>query len=320
MKLILKILGIAVLVAVVGVIAFVIFIEVRGIPHYEARVPDVTIKSDSAMVANGGRLAKMLCKECHYNPATGKLSGAFMPDAGSFGKIWSRNITQDKDNGIGDWSDAQIMYLLRTGIKRNGDYAPPYMVKLVHMSDYDVKSIISWLHSSDPLVQPASNPDTVSQPNFLAKFLCFVAFKPVPYPTEVIKGPDTTNMVEYGKYIITGKIECWACHSKSFSAMNIENPVLTEGYMAGGNPIPDMHGNLITSANLTPDPETGIGNWTEDQFIKAVKYGIRPDGTTNRYPMAPFSIMTDYEAKCILAYLKTLKPVKNKIERTLSAN
>jgi hypothetical protein len=320
MKLLLRIIGFLVLLVIVGALGFFLFIEIRGIPKFEAKVPDVKIKPDSAMVANGGRLAKMLCKECHYNPATGKLSGAFMPDAASFGKIWSRNITQDKENGIGDWSDGQIMYLLRTGIKRDGNYAPPYMVKLVHMSDYDVKSIISWLHSNDPLVQPASNPDTTSQPNFLAKFLCFVAFKPVPYPTEEIKGPDTTNMVEYGKYVVNGKIECWACHSKSFSAMNIEQPTLTEGYMGGGNPIPDIHGNTVISANLTPDLETGIGNWTEEQFIKAVKFGIRPDGSTNRYPMTPFTLMTDYEAKCILAYLKTLKPIKNKIERNIASN
>ncbi len=51
------------------------------------------------------------------------------------------------------------------------------------------------------------------------------------------------------------------------------------------------------------DPETGIGSWTEEQFVKAVRFSITPHGT-NKYPMEPYSALTDKEASAVYAYLK----------------
>jgi len=152
----------------------------------------------------------------------------------------------------------------------------------------------------------------------MTKFLCTVAFKPLTYPDKPTFAPDTSNHVALGKYLATAKIECFACNSGSFRTMNIEVPEKSEGYMAGGNPIPGHGGMLITSANLTPNKKTGIGSWTADQFVRAVKYGNRPDGTSNREPMPPFANMTDQEAHAVFAYLNTLPPVSNKVERTLA--
>ena len=59
-----------------------------------------------------------------------------------FGEIYAPNITKDTQYGIGGWTDAEIMYLLRTGIKRDGSYVPPYMAKLPMLSDEDMASII----------------------------------------------------------------------------------------------------------------------------------------------------------------------------------
>ncbi len=318
MKTFLKVIGVLLIIAAVAGLSFFSYIEISGIPSYEAHDPGIKVHGDSIMVANGARIASLLCVNCHLNKETNRLSGDAMPDAGAFGNIHSYNITHDERYGIGSWTDGQVLYFLRTGVMPSGEYAPPYMPKFVHMSDYDIQSIVAWLRSNDDRLQAVNEPSTPCEPNFMAKFLCHVAFKPIAYPAQPINAPDSNNMVAYGKYIVTGKIECWACHSQSFKTLNEEDPEKTPGFMAGGNPIPDREGNTIHSANLTPDIETGIGNWTEDQFVKAVKYGIRPDGTTNRYPMVPFTTMTDYEAKCIFAYLKTLAPVKNEIQRTFT--
>src|SRR5580765_7794497 len=155
MRKFLRIVGIILGIVVIALIAFLIYIEVRGIPSYQAKDPGITVQIDSAKIANGKRLDEMLCKNCHYNPSTDKLTGRKLSDAAikKFGELYSQNITQDKEYGIGNWTDGQIMFLLRTGIKRNGHYAPPWMPKLPHMSDYDVESIIAFLHSNDPLVQ-----------------------------------------------------------------------------------------------------------------------------------------------------------------------
>jgi cytochrome c1 len=75
-------------------------------------------------------------------------------------------------------------------------------------------------------------------------------------------------------------------------------------------------GSKIHSLNLTMDEETGIGRWTEDEFVKAVKAGIVPNGQPAlRPPMKPYADLTDGEAKAIYAYLKTIPKISNKVER-----
>lgn len=309
------------LLAFIGVIALVIiagaaYINFSGIPHYETVQLDYHVAVTPEKVERGRKLASMLCVFCHTNHKTGLLTGQRMLDAPvQFGKIYSQNITQDKTYGIGTWTDGELLYLLRTGIKRDGQYAPPYMAKLGHMSDEDVESIIAFLRSDNPMVAPAAVADTPCQPSFLTKFLTRVAFKPLPFPTEKIPMPDTTKAVEWGKYLVFG-FECYACHSADFKTMNSLQPELSVGYMGGGNQPLDMDGNVMLTSNLTPDKETGIGNWTEEQFVKALKYGIKEGEPALRYPMMPFNQLTDSEAKAIFAYLKTVPPIKNKVPRS----
>ena len=104
--------------------------------------------------------------------ATGKLTGQRMKDApAEFGEIHAPNITQDKTYGIGEWTDGEIVRLLRTGIKRDGQYAPPYMAKLPLMADEDIDAIISFLRSDHRMVIAESKPDTPTKPSLLTKVL-----------------------------------------------------------------------------------------------------------------------------------------------------
>lgn len=312
----LKIIGIILGMVILVLIAFALYVNVRGIPHYKAEDPGITIPPDSAMAVNGKRLASMLCKDCHYNPATDKFTGMNMTDAATeaFGTIYSQNITQDKEYGIGNWTDGQLLWLFRTGILRNGRYAPPYMPKLPHMSDYDIQSIIVFLRSNDPWVAPAAVPDTQPVVSFLTKFLSAVAFKPLPYPTAPIAGPDTTNAVALGKYIVTGMLDCYPCHSADFKTMNVAEPEKSEGFLGGGNLVGVNHeGQKMQSANITPDKETGIGSWTADEFVKCIRYGQKPDGTQLSFPMVPLPQLTENEARAIYAYLMQVPAIKNKV-------
>jgi cytochrome c551/c552 len=63
------------------------------------------------------------------------------------------------------------------------------------------------------------------------------------------------------------------------------------------------------------DAETGIGKWSEEEFIKALKTGIVPNGPALRSPMKPNTYLSDGEAKAIHAYLKTIPKISNKVER-----
>ena len=318
MKKVLIVLGSLVGLVVVLGIGFFIFITVRGIPSYEAKDPGTKVTSSPERIANGKKMVTLLCSKCHLDPATGKLSGQLVADVPPiFGEIHSRNITNDKENGIGKWTDGQILYLLRTGIRIDGRFTPVYMPKFVHLSDEDISSVVAYLRSDDPWVQASSSPNVECKPSWMTKFLCFVAFKPIPYPEKAIPEPDKTNKLAFGKYLTTGKYECYQCHSKDFAKNDIINPEKSEGFFGGGNALLTREGKVIHSANITMDKETGIGNWTEDQFKNALKSGITPHGTT-RYPMDPWTLLTDEETSAIFAYLKTVPEIKNKVNRELT--
>jgi len=115
-------------------------------------------------------------------------------------------------------------------------------------------------------------------------------------------GQDFTQ-VEKGGYLATAA-DCVACHT-------IQNGGKPFG---GGRAIETPFGN-ITSPNITPDAETGIGSWTDEQFDNAVRNGVRPDGT-RLYPAMPFTSYTKMshdDVVAIRAYLNTVEPVRHAV-------
>lgn len=320
MKKILKILLILVLLVIVLVGGGATFIYVRGIPSYEVNVPNIpNVEVTPERVARGEKMASMLCRDCHFNSETGKLTGRKLEDAPAFGEIYSKNITQDKEIGIGNWTDAELIYFIRTGINpHTGKYVPPYMVKLIHISDEDMRSIVAYLHSDRAEVQPSKTelPDT--KPSFLTKFLATVAFGPFAFPDKEIPNPDTANTVEWGKYLALYQLECYSCHSRDFAKNDFLTPENSLGFFGGGNEqlrTPDGQKQIL-SLNLTPDEETGIGSWTEEQFANAVRNGIVPNGPALRQPMKPYVQLTDGEVHAIYTYLRTVPKIKHKVVRS----
>jgi len=258
----------------------------------------------------------MLCAACHLDNDTATLAGKPMVDLpAQFGSAHSANITKDADTGIGKWTDGELAYLLRTGITRDGRYTPPWMVKLPNMADEDLKDVIAFLRSDDPLVRPVKALRPASKPSLLTKLLSRVAFKPLPYPERPIAAPDPADKIAHGRYLVQGRAMCFPCHSADFAKIDDLVPERSAGYLGGGNAMPDMNGRIVKTANITPDPETGIGKWSEDEFVRLLRSGIRPDFTVVAYPMVPFPELSDEESRAIYAYLRTVPPIKNTVPR-----
>jgi hypothetical protein len=68
----------------------------------------------------------------------------------------------------------------------------------------------------------------------------------------------------------------------------------------------------IYTPNLTPDMETGIGRWTEDQFVRAVRDGVRPDGRRLSAPMFAYQELSDAEARAVYAYLRSIPAIRQR--------
>jgi mono/diheme cytochrome c family protein len=308
-----------VLFLVLGLISFigliVLIINFRGVPSYEVAIPEnlkaFKVEVTPERVARGEKISSMLCSGCHANDDN-KLVGKLMLDLPKeFGKAYSLNITQDKEEGIGNWTDGELIYFIKTGIKKNGKYSP-IMPKLPRMADEDINSIIAYLHSDKLPVQATKGKQPDQEPSLLLKVLTNTVMKPLPYTNTPIKVPDSTNMLVFGKYVANDMIACYACHSKNFSKQDPLNPENSLGFYGGGNAMPDLDGKIIPSSNLTFDEATGIAKkYNEAQFIEAVKLCKKYDGSVLRYPMIPHLSLTDYEVKAIYAYLKTIPKIDN---------
>jgi len=289
-----------------------LYINASGIPNYEVEKVEYSVSPSPEKIARGEKLASMLCNNCHANAETGILTGREMKDVTHFGKIYSQNITQDKEHGIGNWTDGEIYYLLRAGILPSGRYSPPYMAKLPHMADSDIEAIIAYLRSDAKEVQAAAVPDEECEPSFLTKFLCKVAFKPLPLPEGPIEMPNTSKTVVLGKYLATN-LDCRTCHSANFETINIMEPEKSEGFYGGGNALKDLQGNELLSSNITMH-ETGIGSWTKEEFVKTLKTGLREGKDAVQYPMVPYPQLSDREAEAIWEYLQIVPKIENDIE------
>lgn len=314
-----KILGYLLGSVVLLLAACAAYFNFKGIPNYKydppAHVKTLKVSPDSTRVARGAKIAAMHCMECHAGP-DGKLVGKPMVDLPPmFGKLNTLNITQDPVHGIGEWTDGELYYFLRTGIHKDGHWSPPFMPKYSLMADEDLYSVIAWLRSDDPRLAPDSREYPPNEFNLFIKILANTMFGPPPFPEQPIVIPDTTQKVAYGKYVADALSNCYICHSGDMVKVNNLFPEQTIGYYGGGTPMRNDNGETVISANITMDKETGIGNWTEQQFIDAVKYGKKPGGGMLSRPMGPHSMLTDDEVRAIHTYLKTVPVVKNQVQR-----
>ncbi len=310
MKKIIRLAGGSVAAVLLLMAGIALYISVRGIPSYTVpKVSPRAVTATPARLTQGEKLAVAMCADCHLNKTTQSLSGAPLDDLPpEFGRFYASNITQDAAHGIGRWTDAELIALLRTGIGRDGRYRV-VMPKFVHMSDEDINSLVVFLRSSNPWVQPKAVVSPPQEPSFLAKALTHTVMKPAPLPTHTIVEPPASDPVALGRYLVTARYLCYDCHSQKFETNNLLEPEKSEGYLGGGNEFVGADGHTITSRNLTMDPETGLGDWTADEFTRAVKYGISTRHPV-RYPMPKFSVMSDEEARAIFAYLQTVPKIK----------
>jgi mono/diheme cytochrome c family protein len=315
MKKALKIVGAGLALVVVLVGAFALYVKSDWPVHKKVEKVDLQVDATPERLARGKLLVSIRCAGCHYDQKTGALTGQRMHDAPpEFGVIYSHNITKHPTKGLGRYTDGELLYLLRTGIRRDGVFSGPFMESPT-LGDEDLYSIIAFLRSDDPWVAAKDVDDRNWEPTFLAKMLMHVAFKPMAMPKAKIVVPDLKDQVAYGRYVINSLGDCYACHSGDFKTLNAPEPEKSGGYLGGGNETRDANGIVVRTANLTMDPETGIGKWSEDDFVRAVRTGIRKDGRALRFPMVAYPELSEAEVKAAFAYLKTVPPMRHAVER-----
>ncbi len=133
-----------------------------------------------------------------------------------------------------------------------------------------------------------------------------------------IKVEATAERLQRGKYLFEHLADCAGCHSPR----NVEKfgmMIVPEG-VGSGFEFPKEIGlpGTVIAPNLTPDPETGLGKWTDGEKIRAIREGVSRDGRA-LFPLMPyqaFSRMSDEDVYSVVAYMNSLPPVKRPLART----
>jgi mono/diheme cytochrome c family protein len=229
----------------------------------------------------------------------------FPKDMGLPGRVAARNITSDIETGIGAWTDGEKIRAIREGISRDGTPLFPMMPyqRFRNMSDDDVLSLVAYLNTLAP-VKHKVEPSQVDFP-------VSVLMKDAPQPAGSVPSPDQGNRVNYGEYLVN-MAGCAECHTQSEKGK--PKPGVT---FAGGERFA-FPGVLVVSANITPDQQTGIGRWTEQDFLdkfqqyrEYVENGSPAAGPENFtiMPWLNFCQLESDDLRAIYSFLRTQKPV-----------
>ena len=290
-----------------------------------AAAPDISIELTQKRISNGEYLANSvyMCMVCHsereytrfgneiVEGTLGKGSNLFGLKDAFPGDFYAQNITP---YALGDWTDGEIFRAIAKGINKNGDQMYPIMPfpEYARVDPEDIYDIIAYLRSIDPI--KANNPRGSS--NLPVDFLV------APIELEVFSAskPAPTNQIAYGEYLVNAAT-CAGCHTPRDKR---GAPILGLEF-AGGTPF-YIPGAKVTSTNITPDLQTGIGSWSKDVFVDRFKRFEDPTNPINTQavesgefntamPWRLYSKMSETELEAIFAYLQTLDPVKHSVHR-----
>jgi len=265
-------------------------------------------------LVRGRYLANSLtgCVDCH-SPGDWRVHGgpvipgkegigAPFPLPGFPGSLVAPNLTPDPETGSGKWTDDQIARAIREGIKHDGTAIFPLMPysEFKNMSDEDVASIVVYIRSLPPVRHQLH----ATKINFPLNRL----IQNVPQPvTEPVPTPSPADRLAWGKYLVTLGA-CEGCHTPSVHGQAI--PGMDFG---GGNVFSGPWGE-VASSNLSSDP-SGIPYYDEGLFIKAMRTGyVNARELKAIMPYEVYGKLTDDDLKAMFAYLRTLKPVKHRVD------
>jgi mono/diheme cytochrome c family protein len=129
----------------------------------------------------------------------------------------------------------------------------------------------------------------------------------------------TPARLERGRYLTEGVMGCFDCHSEHDLSLPGEPP--KEGTKGGGRIFfpegADFPGRLVAS-NISPDPETGAGKWTDDMLSRAIREGVGHDGRA-LFPLMPYlnyHEMPDEDLASVVVYLRSIPPVRNALPKS----
>lgn len=307
-----------VIIAVAGLLTYLKI----GLPNIE-KAADLKIDYTTERIERGKYLANtvMICMDCHSQRDFSKFGAPMKPgtfgaggelfgqEMGFPGNFYSANLTPYH---LKDWTDGELFRAITTGVSKDGRALFPIMPykNYGQLDKEDIYSVIAYIRTLDPV----ENDVPASEAGFPMNFI----INTIPQEATLSAKPPKEDMIAYGKYLFTSA-SCGECHTKQD-----KGEPLPGMFLAGGMEFPFPDQTILRSANITPHQETGIGKWTEEDFLNRfrvfrdstfVPADVKPGDFKTVMPWLFYSRMEDDDLRAIFAYLKTVPPVENKVTK-----
>lgn len=319
MKKVFKVLGYLVLVLVIVVAGLLTYVKV-ALPNV-GPASEMKVAMTPENIERGRYLANCVtvCMDCHSTRDWSKFSGPLTPgtlgkggdkfdqSVGMPGVYHARNITPA---GISRYTDGELFRTITTGVDKEGKALFPLMPYpyYANMDPEDVKCIIAYIRTLQPIENKVPAPVSDFPMNFI--------LNTIPKKANPTKRPEMSDTLAYGAYMVNAA-GCRECHTQVDKGQ-----IIPELAFQGGREFKFPDGRIVRSANITPDMETGIGNWSQDAFINRFKsYGdssyVAPTVGANDFnsimPWTMYGKMKREDLAAIYTYLRALKPVAHTV-------
>lgn len=308
---------------ILGILTLFILFAISYVTIYLPDVgppPELKVEITEEKIAHGKYLANhvMLCMDCHAERDFSLFAGPLKPGTiGVGGEIFdhnmglpgvfiSKNLTPAN---LGDWTDGELFRAITSGVSKDGSALFPIMPYPYYsqLDEEDIHDVIAYLRT----LEPVEKETVVSKPDFPVNFL----INTMPLKANMQSRPPKDDIVNYGRYLVTAAA-CNDCHTKMERGEFVGDP------FAGGNEYRLPGGAVVKSANLTPH-ETGIGNWTKEQFVARFKMfadssylprKVEQGQFQTIMPWLMYAHMEQDDLEAIYEYLRTIPAVESRVE------
>ncbi len=243
------------------------------------------------------------CGNCHTAEGGPTLAGGD-PLKTPFGTFYPPNITPDPETGIGKWSEEDFIRALREGLSPEGQpYYPAFpFTSYTRMNVQDIRALKAYLATlpavrRKPRDHELRFPFNVRLGLWVWRWLFFrpERFRPDPFRSE---------QWNRGAYLVEAVGHCGECHTPRNWLGALDRSRAYGGAVLGE----------IRAPNITPDPDHGIGEWSEAQLLDFFQTGMKPDGDTASGEMAKVirngtAKLPVEDLRAIIEYLKSLPPI-----------
>ncbi|MBY4870990.1 cytochrome c [Burkholderia sp. Bp9017] len=284
-----------------------------GTPAFaqEATAGTTPTSADAALIEKGHQLAIAAdCMACHTALDGGKPFAGGYGIASPMGQIYSSNITPSKTAGIGNYTEAQFARALREGVRADGARLYPAMPYTSYsgLADDDVLALYAYFMHA---VKPVDDPAPVTNLPFPFGMRTAMAGWNMLFLTNKRFEADPAHDAQWnrGAYLTTVLAHCSACHTP-------RNALMAEDF---GRNLGGAQLGAWYAPNITSDPVSGIGAWTDGELVSYLKTGRAPGKNQAAGPMAEavqnsLQYLSDADLQSIVTYLRSTKPIRDERE------